>query len=82
MDHHLEFHVDATPIGKATISLLVAYGYLHGLKMAPATETITGFGNVCSMYGRSPLRSTLNTNVITGLDMCALCTEAVHSVAL
>ena len=27
-------------------------------------------------------RSTLNTGYITGLDMCALCTEAVHSVAL
>ena len=26
--------------------------------------------------------STLNTNVITGLDMCKVCTEAVHCVAL
>ena len=32
--------------------------------------------------GSSPLRSTLNTNVITGLDMCKVCTEAVHCVAL
>ena len=24
------------------------------------------------------LRSTVNTNVITGLDMCKVCTEAVH----
>ena len=39
VDRHLEFHDDATPIGKATISLLVAYGYLHGWKMAPSTET-------------------------------------------
>ena len=34
------------------------------------------------MYRSSPFRSTLNTNVITGLDMCKVCTEAVHSVAL
>ena len=30
----------------------------------------------------STLRSTLNTGYITGLDMCKVCTEAVHSVAL
>ena len=30
----------------------------------------------------SPLRSTLNTGYITGLDMCKVCTEAVHCVAL
>ena len=29
----------------------------------------------------SPLRSTLNTGYITGLDMCKVCTEAVHCVA-
>ena len=40
------------------------------------------FGHVCSMYRSSPFRSTLNTGYITGLDMCAVCTEAVHSVAL
>ena len=34
------------------------------------------------MYGSSPLRSTLNTGYITALDMCEICTEAVHSVAL
>ena len=34
------------------------------------------------MYRSSPLRSTLNTNVITGLGMCKVCTEAVHCVAL
>ena len=28
------------------------------------------------------LRSTLNTNVITGLGICKVCTEAVHCVAL
>ena len=32
--------------------------------------------------GSSPLRSTLNTNAITGLDMCKVCTEAVQCVAL
>ena len=40
------------------------------------------FGHVQSMYRSSPFRSILNTGYITGLDMCALCTEAVHSVAL
>ena len=39
------------------------------------------FGHVSSMYRGSPLRSTLNTSYI-GLDMCQVCTEAVHCVAL
>ena len=30
----------------------------------------------------SPVRSTLNTGYITGVDMCKVCTEAVQSVAL
>ena len=34
------------------------------------------------LYRSSPLRSTLNTGYITGLGMCKVCTEAVHSVAL
>ena len=34
------------------------------------------------MYRSGPFRSTLNTGYITGLDMCKVCTEAVHSVAL
>ena len=34
------------------------------------------------MYRSSPLRSTLNTGYITGLDMCKVCTEAVHCAAL
>ena len=34
------------------------------------------------MYRSSPFRSTLNTSYITGLGMCEVCTEAVHSVAL
>ena len=34
------------------------------------------------MYRSSRLRSTLNTNVITGLDMFQVCTEAVDCVAL
>ena len=34
------------------------------------------------MYRSSPFRSTLNTGYITGLDMCKVCTEAVHCVAL
>ena len=31
------------------------------------------------MYQSSPLRSTLNTNVITGLGMCKVCTGATHN---
>ena len=34
------------------------------------------------MYRSSPFPSTLNTNVITALGMCEICTEAIHSVAL
>ena len=34
------------------------------------------------MYRSSPFRSTLNTRYITCLDMCKVCTEAVHSLAL
>ena len=34
------------------------------------------------MYRSSPFRSTLNTGYITTVDMCEVCTEAVHSVAL
>ena len=34
------------------------------------------------LYRSNPFRSTLNTGYITGLDMCTVCTEAVHSVAL
>ena len=34
------------------------------------------------MHRSSPFRSTLNTSYITGLGMCKVCTEAVHSVAL
>ena len=34
------------------------------------------------MYRSSPFRSTLNRGYITALDMCEVCTKAVHSVAL
>ena len=37
--------------------------------------------HVSSMYQSSPFRSTANRNDITGLDMCQVCTEAVHSAA-
>ena len=40
------------------------------------------FGHVSSMYQRSLFRSTLNTNVIAGLDMYQVCTESVHPLAL
>ena len=33
------------------------------------------------MYRSSPFRSTLSTGYITALDMCEVCTQAVHSVA-
>ena len=46
------------------------------------TSYITFLGHVWSMYLSSPLRSTLNTGYITTLDMCEVCTEAVHSVPL
>ena len=40
------------------------------------------FGHVWSMYRSSPFRSTFSTGYITALDMCEVCTAAVHSVAL
>ena len=40
VDRHHQFHVDATPIGKATISLLVAYGYLHGFKVRTCVKYV------------------------------------------
>ena len=33
------------------------------------------------MHRSSPVRSTLNMNVITALGMCKVCTEAIYSVA-
>ena len=36
----------------------------------------------CLLLWSSPVRSTLNTGYITGVDMCKVCTEAVQSVAL
>ena len=39
------------------------------------------FGHVWSISRSSPFRSIWNTTYITGLDMCEVCTEAVHSVA-
>ena len=49
------------------------------VKCVPLHHT---FGHVWSVYRCSPFRSTLNTSYITRLDMCEVCTEAVHSVAL
>ena len=49
------------------------------VKCVPLHHT---FVHVCSVYRCSPFRSTLNTSYITRLDMCEVCTEAVHSVAL
>ena len=34
------------------------------------------------MYRSSPFRSNLNTGYITTLDMCEVCTQAVHPVAM
>ena len=75
MDRHLEFHVDATPIGKATISLLVAY---HQLKI-PAANSLAE-SNACEETIHCV--ALLITNVDTGLDVCKVCTEAVDCVAL
>ena len=36
----------------------------------------------CEVYTEAVIPSTLNTSYITALDMCEVCTEAVHSVAL
>ena len=76
MDRHLEFHVDATPIGKATISLLVAY---HQPAKIPAANRLAE-SNACEETAHCV--ALLITNVITGLDMCKVCTEAVDCVAL
>ena len=52
-------------------------------RSSPFRSTLnTGYNTVWSMYRSSPFRSTLNTGYITALDMCEVCTEAVHSVAL
>ena len=40
------------------------------------------FGHLWRMYRSSPCCSTLNTGYITALDICEVCTEAVHSIAL
>ena len=40
------------------------------------------FGHVWSMYWSSPFRTTLNTVTSQLWDMCEVCTEAVHCVAL
>ena len=45
-------------------------------------ERYRRFGHVSSMHRISPSPSTLNMNVMAGLDMCQVCTEANHSVAL
>ena len=39
------------------------------------------FRHVWGMYRGSSSRSTLTTKVITGLDMCKVCTEAIHRIA-
>ena len=51
-------------------------------RLVSFTRPCRRFEHVWHMYRRSPLRSTLNTGYITGLDMCKVCTEAVHCVAL
>ena len=52
----------------------------------PKMQTCSRISKVQNMssevYRSSQLRSTLNTGYITALDMCEVCTEAVHSVAL
>ena len=72
------------PAAKAPASLGQAYS-TAGEVCAEAVHCVIihhGFAHVWSMYRSSPLRSTLNTNYITSLDMCEVCTEAVRCVAL
>ena len=64
VDRHLEFHVDATPIGKAAISLLVAY---HQPAKIPAANSLAESSACEETVHCIPLRI---TNVITGLDLC------------
>ena len=44
-----------------------------------STMWCLGMYKVCTEAVSSPLRSTLNTNVLTGLGMCKVCTGAVKS---
>ena len=55
---------------------------ISGESLLAGFSCVTSWPHVWSMYRSSPFRSTLNTGYITGLDMCEVCTEAVHSVAL
>ena len=60
---------------KYVLKKSIPYHFEHGLHYS--------FGHVWSMHQSSPFRtSSLNTGYITALDMCEVCTEAVHSVAL
>ena len=64
---------------------LMAPKRLSALLSPPATkkQRLVSFTRPCRRLACcSPLRSTLNTGYITGLGMCKVCTEAVHSVAL
>ena len=54
--------------------------YVPKQSIALWTRVTSQFGHVWSLYRRSPFCSTLNTSYIKGWDMCAVCTEAVHSV--
>ena len=52
----------------------IPWRFEHGLQY--------NFGTMCEVCKCSPFRSTLNTGYITTWDMCEVCTEAVHYVAL
>ena len=54
----------------------------EGLTAHVHSEQATRYSLSAVSTSKSPLRSTLNTGYITGLDMCKVCTEAVHCVAL
>ena len=56
--------------------------YVQDIHRFIGLQNIRDQGHVSSMYRSSRLRSTWNTNVITGLDMFQVCTEAVECVAL
>ena len=61
-----------------------SFGHVWSMyRSSPFRSTLnTGLWTCVSMHRSSPLRSNLNTGYSTTLDMCEVCTEADHSVAL
>ena len=77
----------SSPLRSTLNTSYIRFGHVSSMyRSSPLRSTLNTsyirFGHVSSMYRSSPLRSTLNTSYIIGLDMCQVCTEAVHCVAL